>query len=376
MYLIQILLIIILIILIEQNYNIIGFIFLILIGVVMFLSKNKLKNTDAKFCGGDEQDEKYSQSKQLRDDYSEENPDFIDAKYDEKIDDQRHLTIKMEEQTYLYKSYEKMVEYAFPKISEESDIPEKYKGMEPEEINLAINREILEGKDQFWTNRSLSYMRKDVQGKRLVKCVFLPVINKILGEDAEISFVDTTANIGGTSLQYALLPRVRSIKSYDLDPSAIKMLKNNVELYGYGDKFTILNKRFDGEIPKDAVISIDPPFELSNNIGNFNLSIENKPIYFVVEDVLNAEASVVFLEMPAEFRYNSRFAKDHHQFVSVYLLPTKNIKIYAISKHPAVGNFDRYYVVRNHLDDSIYSCKIILTRSMGKKRSYFKKFQK
>jgi len=303
-----------------------------------------------------------------------ENSDFIDAEYNEKIDDNKHLIINLEEQTYLHKSYEQTVEYAFPKFSNESDIPEKYKGMTPEEINLNINREILNGKDKHWTNQALSYMRKDVQGKRLIKCVFIPIINKILGNNVDINFVDATSSIGGTSLQFALLPRVKHIKSYDLDPKAIKMIKNNIELYGYDEKFTVINKRFDKEISKDSVVVIDPPFEISNNPDNFNLSIENKPIYYVAEDILNKGASVVFLEMPGEFKYNSRFAKDHNQYVSVYTLPTKNVKIYAVSKNSKVGYFNRYSVVKDIYDDSIYSCMIIPAKDSMKKHAYYKKF--
>ena len=312
---------------------------------------------------------------------TEENPDFIDKEYDEKIDDQEHLIIESEEQTYLHKSYEKNVEYAFPKFFNGADIPKKYKGKTPKEIDKIINDKIMSGKDIHWTNKSLSYMRKDIQGKRLMRCVFLPTITKIIG-DKPIDFIDTTANIGGTSLQYALIPQVRSAKSYDIDPEAIRMLKNNVELYGYEEKFTLLNKRFDydfvaTDMTHSLVISIDPPFEKANNPDNFNLSIENRPIYYVVEKLLTMGVSVVFLDMPSEFRYNSRYAKDNKQYISVYTLPTKNIKIYAISKHPSTGNFDRYEVVRDYKDKSEYSCKIIRigTTGLSSRKTYFKKFE-
>src|SRR3972149_5790366 len=309
---------------------------------------------------------------------TEKNPDFIDKEYDEKIDDQEHLIIESEEQTYLHKSYEKNVEYAFPKFFNGADIPKKYKGKTPKEIDKIINDKIMSGKDIHWTNKSLSYMRKDIQGKRLMRCVFLPTITKIIG-DKPIDFIDTTANIGGTSLQYALIPQVRSAKSYDIDPEAIRMLKNNVELYGYEEKFTLLNKRFDYDFvaSNGSVISIDPPFEKANNPDNFNLSIENRPIYYVVEKLLTMGVSVVFLDMPSEFRYNSRYAKDNKQYISVYTLPTKNIKIYAISKHPSTGNFDRYEVVRDYKDKSEYSCKIIKigTTGLSSYKPYFKKFE-
>ena len=303
--------------------------------------------------------------------------DFEDKLYDEKIDDQAHLIIPEEEQTFMHKEYDKMVAFAYPKFDDTHEIPEKYKDKKPEEINNIIEKEILKGRDKHWTNKSLSYMRKDIQGKRLINCVFLPNIKKILKKEVEehkIEFVDTTANIGGTSLHFALLPIVKHVKSYDLDGSAIDMLKNNVKLYGYEKKFTILNKRFDMEIPKNAVVSIDPPYEKGNNATNFNLSIENRPIYYVVEDILNKGAAIIFLETPSEFKYNYKFANDKKQFITVYTIPTKRIKIYMICKNDLMiseENFKSYNIIKDPYDDSLYSCKIV--PSDTKKRAYFNK---
>ncbi len=303
-----------------------------------------------------------------------DNNDFKDEPYDESVDDQTHLVLNEEEQTFLHKDYADNVQYAFPKFLPEMTLPSKYAGMTHDEVNTLLADKITVGKNCNWDNKSLSYMRKDVQGKRLMKCAFKPLF-KILGMD-EVHFVDATANIGGNTLLFAMQDFVKSVKSYDLDPCAVKMLRENVSLYGYDDKIEIVEGRFDYKIPKDSVVSVDPPFEQANNKTNFNLSIEMKPLHYVVEDILNAGAKVVLLELPVEYRYNSRYARDHGQHVVVYIIPQKNIKIYAVSHDPKVGNFNRFLLVRNLKSDNMYDCFLQrVTSGPPKKKVFYKKFE-
>ena len=282
--------------------------------------------------------------------------DFVYQKYSKDIDDQQNLKISYDEQLYLHKDYASNIEYAFQKFTEDSDIPPKYSGNTIEEINKIIKDEILNGQDKYWTNKRLSYMRKDIQGKRIMRCIYEPLIKKVT--TLPVNVVDATANIGGTTLLFAMQKWVKYVKSYDRDPEAIRMLRNNVDLYGYNEKVTIIDRRFDYDIPENAVVCVDPPFETPNNPDNFNLSIEPAPIYYVVEDMLAAGASIVFLNMPAEFRYNAEFADDHHQYVNVYVIPTKKIKIFAISKKN-IGKYKKKQLVKDTSSGDIYGCKLI-----------------
>jgi hypothetical protein len=167
---------------------------------------------------------------------------------------------------------------------------------------------------------------------------------------------------------------VASVKSYDLDAGAISKLKAAVELYGMDHKFTIVEGRFDYKIPKDSIVNIDPPYEMGNNSGHFNLSIENKPLYAVALDVLNAGAKIVFVELPAEFKWNLGHAEDNGYYLNVYTIPHKKIKIYAASKDPAIGKSARYYLVQDEVtpelrarikagehvpNETTYGCKLV-----------------
>lgn len=270
--------------------------------------------------------------------------DFIDAPYSPDIDDQKHLVVPDTEQKYLTKDYAQFIEYAFPRFSHGSYIPDKYKGQDKAQINSSILEKVKAGENTNWNPKTLSYMRKDVAGKRIMKCLIKPMYDLLYEQDEKMHIVDATTNIGGDSINFAMQKFIADVKCYEILPEVFEMLKNNVELYGLNTRISLVNSRFDYNIPKNSLVVIDPPFEMGNNATNFNLSIERTPIYYVVEKVLQKGAKLVMLNMPGGFKYNMRFARNNNQRISCYHMGNKDVKIFIIGKEMCLPNLRSYRI--------------------------------
>lgn len=257
--------------------------------------------------------------------------DFIDVEYDPYTDDQAHLIVPREEQKFLSKDYTKNIGWCFPlyKRSDDVDIPPRFKTIcEANEQVSKICNPSAEG--VHWDNQTLSYMRRDVVATRLIRYVIKPLVSRIGNIPVEV--VDTTANIGGDSINYAMYKWVKRVTSYEMQENVYKKLVANVKLYGLEDKITTVNRRYDYTVPPGAIVVIDPPYEIANNPNNFNLSIDRMNIYAVAEKILNAGASAVILGMPRVYKYNIRYANDHGQLVEVFRMGQKDAKIYVVTK--------------------------------------------
>jgi 16S rRNA G966 N2-methylase RsmD len=223
---------------------------------------------------------------------------------------------------------------------------------------------------KYFSNKELSYMRKDVVNKRLWRHVYGPTIK--LFDDPPNTFIDITANIGGDIICAGLQPDIKNIIGYEMQKNVADMLDKIIELYGIKNKTIIRNEKFTKntlsiykEEFKNAIVIIDPPFEIGNNSDNFNLSIDSRPIYYIVEDILKAGAAFVILSMPQNFEYNIKFAEDNEQRVSAY--KTKiDLKMYLVGKNKKMPHGNSYMInskayVDNDYDkefEKLYHCSI------------------
>ena len=274
---------------------------------------------------------------------------FIDEKYDVTVDDQQQNEVKFSEQEYLNRDFRKIVATRFPVFDAYSYIPTtpQFRRMPYWQIQKYIRDKLSSLEGINWSNQTLSYARNNVIGKHIIECLVFPLVKKGLFVDSKIAgsklpdnlnvtphvkIVDATGNIGMDSITFALEKFVSHVTTYEILPEVYDMLLNNIKLYGMNSRITAYNKRFDynPSIMKDALVMIDPPYESGNNSNNFNLSIDSFPIYFVAQKILDAGAKCVILTMPKTYRYNSKFARDHNQYVSVYQMGNKNNKLFLI----------------------------------------------
>jgi 16S rRNA G966 N2-methylase RsmD/SAM-dependent methyltransferase len=258
---------------------------------------------------------------------------FVNGKFSEKFDDQSSFGPSDEDQEYLKKNFRKTVIYKYPIFDEFSVIPHKFKNQKYWVINRQLKTEIPHLENTHWTNQTLSYARNNITAKHIVKCIVKPLFEKgLFGSAKNITVVDATGNIGMDSITFGLEKFVKKVYTYEILSNVYEMLWQNIKLYGLDYKMHISNKRFDYDstVLNNALVMIDPPYESGNNSGNFNLSIDNKPIYYVVEDILNKGARCVILSMPKTYKYNLDFAKKYNQHVVVYQMGKINNKLFLI----------------------------------------------
>lgn len=259
--------------------------------------------------------------------------DFTDISigYNEHADDQAKNIVPYNEQTYLSTDFRKKVIHRFPIFDEKSYIPHKYANLKYYQAQKQI-RQLLPNLEGFnWTNQTLSYARGNIVGKHIIQCIVYPLYKKGLFGD-QLKVVDATGNIGADSILFAMEKFVESVKVYEILPNVYNMLVRNIDLYGMKKKINAINKKFDYNVSKGSLVMIDPPYEADNNRGNFNLSIDAMPIYYVTEQILNAGAMCVLLSMPKTYKYNTKFALDHQQHVSVYQMGRINNKMFLVMR--------------------------------------------
>lgn len=243
---------------------------------------------------------------------------FSTTKPDENVDDQKSIIIV--EEMHTMKDYAKYVQYAFPLI------------------NSTVAEAIKTGDGKHWTNKTLSYMRKNGISQKLLD-EFYP---EVLPFD-KFNLLDATANIGGDTIQYAL--RGHEVLAFEMQKNVYDMLQNNVALYNLQNLVTTHHARF--EYTKCAeyiskfktklpvVVIIDPPFEINNNSDHFNLSIARIPIYYIVEYLLEHCCEAVILSMPNEFKYNLQYAKEHKHVFDICYIKNKGLKMLVVQKGDA-----------------------------------------
>ena len=267
------------------------------------------------------------------------NRNFCNAKPDMSVDDQRHIIIKDEMHTM--KDYAKNVQYAFPLI------------------NPTVADAIKNGESSHWTNKTLSYMRKNGVSKKLLE-EFYPTI---LPFD-KFNLLDATSNIGGDVIQFAL--RDHEVIAFEMQKDVYDMLQNNIALYKLQNKVTANHDRFEytkcdqyisafkNKLPTVAII--DPPFEINNNSDHFNLSIARIPIYYIVEYLLEHCCEAVILSMPNEFKYNLQYAKEHKTSIDICYIKYKEMKMLVIQKGHAFSF--RIYCISGGEHAKLIKCNI------------------
>jgi hypothetical protein len=289
--------------------------------------------------------------KSLIDSLTYSSDDFTDMteNYDVNTDDQTKNIVKFADQEYLSIDFTKKVVFRFPIFDESSYIPHVFGKQKYYQVQKYIREQLPKLKDINWTNQTLSYARSNIVGKHIIECIIYPLYRKgLFGREGNaigtttqrveraalspLKVVDATGNIGADSILFAMERYVSSVKVYEILPNVYDMLVNNIHLYGMNKKIQALNKRFDYDVPKNALVMIDPPYEADNNRGNFNLSIDSMPIYYVAQKILDAGAACVILSMPRTYKYNTKFAIDHNQHVSVYQMGKINNKMFLICR--------------------------------------------
>lgn len=266
--------------------------------------------------------------------------DTYRGKYSPYVDDQQHNIVSETDQKYLHKDYKENLLSSFPRFDR---VVMKSGRVSPDLINIsddyfALNRylaeKLLAGEGVNWTNKQLSYMRRDVVCKRLWSCVYAPTL-RMIGADS-VTFIDLTANIGGDVISASMRPEVKKIIAYEMDDKVAAMLRANIDLYKYSDIVEIRG-RFDYKSASSefsgSIVIVDPPFEISNNGSHFNLSIDKTPMFNIVESLLGVGALFVILSMPTSYKYNLDFAEKYGHRVSVYYIGNKDLKMYIIGKH-------------------------------------------
>jgi len=257
--------------------------------------------------------------------------DFYYRDYDPEVDDQSGNKVEFSKQEYLSRDFRKRVTHRFPVYDEYSTLPRKFGKKQYWQVQKEIDRLLPKLENLNWTNQTLSYSRSNFVGKHIAACILGPLYNSgLFGEYMKI--VDVTGNVGADSIGFAMEEFVGHVKTYEILPKVYDMLVRNISLYGLGDKITAFNQRFDYEVPEGSLVMIDPPYEADNNTGNFNLSIDTMPIFYVAQKVLDAGASCVLLSMPKTYKYNTKFAMDTGQHVSVYQMGNVNNKIFLVMK--------------------------------------------
>ncbi len=275
--------------------------------------------------------------------------DFANEPYDLLVDDQKHLSIADDEQEYLSRDYSESILGRFPIFGENDIVPQitDETGKMLTERSLANNylRKVIPTLvNTNWSNQTASYMRLNTIGKNIIDCIIKPAM-QVNHLPSHFRMVDATANVGGDSLRFAMCPFVTKVDSYEILPLVYNMLVKNVKLYGL-DKIKCHNSKFDYSV-QDALVIIDPPYESGNNIGNFNLSIDNVPIYEVCGRCLREGALAVLLTMPKTFVYNLKYAVDNNQHVTAFRMASKNNKIFLIMpmKNNNLTNFQSKQIV-------------------------------
>lgn len=301
---------------------------------------------------------------------------FTNKSYDIAIDDQSSIIVPDDKQEYQNRDFTKILHRRFPKVLPHSRILATSSldfgyNVTAQEMNKYIFDTLKEGENLFWTNQTLSYTRSNIISSHIIKCIIAPLIRTNLFElprTVGINIVDATANIGGDVIGFAITTSidVNRIYAYEINKVSYDMLNNNRRLYGVEHIVTTYNKRFDynPKILKNALVIIDPPYESAYNkeFNNFNLSIDDTPIYNVAQKCLDNGAKCVMLTMPSFYVYNKKFAIDYNQHVTVYQMGTKNNKIFLVTSlmdghRLGLRNFKEYNVTEES-KDKIFNCKI------------------
>lgn len=262
--------------------------------------------------------------------YSSDDFTDINVDYNKDVDDQKSNVVKFDDQEYLSIDFTKKVVFRFPIFDENSYIPPHFGKQKYYQIQKYIRESLPTLQHSNWTNQTLSYARSNIVGKHIIECIVLPLYRKGMFPKP-MKFVDATGNIGADSILFAMEKFVESVDVYEILPQVYRMLVNNIHLYGMDKKIHPHNKRFGYDVPEGALVMIDPPYEADNNKGNFNLSIDRMPIYYVAQRLLEKGAACVILSMPKTYKYNTRFAIDNHQHVSVYQMGKINNKMFLIT---------------------------------------------
>jgi len=281
---------------------------------------------------------------------------FIDKELCADRDDWIGFTDGHKQQEYLGKDYRKNLEWIFPTFDHTTIEPQNCKSKT--EMNKMINEIMMNDVDEeHWNNKTLSYTRKDGPGKQLID-IFIKNMKKI-GYD-KMNMIDCTGNIGNDSIQAALRPEIEHVYSFEMQRLPCDRFKNNVALYDLNSKITINCERFgyldeseeiakfkyDKQLQLDETptfVILDPPFELGNSPGNFNMSISSIPIEMVVDSLLD-KVDMVIVTSPLFYKYNLQYKKEKKHRVIVYYLGKKNVKIYAISKNEKFDDMKFYRI--------------------------------
>jgi len=299
--------------------------------------------------------------------------DFVFEDYDISIDDQSKNKVDYSNQEYLSRDFRKSVVHRFPIFDEYSEIPAKFGKKTYWQVQRGIKSLLPNLENLNWSNQTLSYARSNVVEKHIVECILYPLYKSGLFGDF-MQIVDTTGNIGADSIGFAMEKFVSHVTTYEILRNVYDMLMRNIDLYGMNDKITAINQRFDYVVPTGSLVIIDPPYEADNNRGNFNLSIDSMPIFYVAQKVLEAGALCVLLSMPKTYKYNSKFAIDMGQHVSVYQMGRMNNKMFLVMRNEDaknIGLIDYNYTLITTDETqkawngktNIYKCKSQSTRS-------------
>ena len=262
------------------------------------------------------------------------NENFSISDYSRDFDEQADRA-----RTFFYhqeKSYDKNVIYAFPQITSKTIIPEKFRGKSIKDINAELRIDIINGREKYWTNQQLSYMRKELFSQAIFN-----EIKSRFDRDEKIHIVDATGNIGGDSLLFALQPEVSWVLTYEMNSDTFKLLENNIQLYGLhnivpiNEKFQATEQKiFRGAKMSNTVVIIDPPYEYPSGAENdrFVYSIDKLPLIYMIKDCLDAGAEMIVVTVPLDFTFSRDFAIENNISVDCFVMGKKDMKIYIAYK--------------------------------------------
>jgi hypothetical protein len=271
-----------------------------------------------------------------KDNTKELNNNFNDQPYKDVI---TQVKLKDDTQKYLNTNYVQFVKFSFIRFKVDSFIPATFKNMKIDEINNMLLNNIKDGVN--YDNQTLSYTIKDIQAERQWIRILKPLVLKYDIKNA----IDCTGNLGGVSISMAL--HGLKVDCYEMLKSSYCMLVNNIELYNLENTITPHYGKYDYVVKKNDLVYIDPPFEYGN------LSLDDRPIYVIVEELLTNGASCVVLNMPMRFKYNKKYAIEKQHDVSIYYVDKKDVKLYTIQR----GKFnpELYSIKGTGINVDVYS---------------------
>lgn len=120
---------------------------------------------------------------------------------------------------------------------------------------------------------------------------------------------DATAGMGGNTLSFAkYFDRVNSV---EYDPNHCKYLKNNVDVYGYGDKVNVICDSYLNVMNdiKQNVIFFDPPWGGVDyrKVKKMNLFLGKINVIDIVKEMIN-KVDMIAMKVPSNFNLGGLMA--------------------------------------------------------------------